>query len=127
MLGRETHTSRRNANWPPFGKVPLSFSNVESACVRTGTWLGWERACLACRKPWLQSPAPRKLIVVAHACNLNPQELEAEGVQVQGHPWLPRKSEASLGYMRLGQSLWLGEEGGRRKDTWVVSTSGCDG
>lgn len=45
-------------------------------------WLSWESACLACTKPWLESPAPHKLIVVEHACNLNTQEVDAEGAEV---------------------------------------------
>lgn len=63
---------------------PRSFSNVEN--VSGLGMLSWECACLTCMKPWLQSPAPHKVIVMTHACNPNTQEVEAEEAQVQDYP-----------------------------------------
>lgn len=36
--------------------------------------------------------------MVVYACNPNIQETKAKGRGAQGHPWLPVKFEASLGY-----------------------------
>ena len=36
-------------------------------------------ACLVCVKPWVQSLAPFKPFVVAHACKPSTREVEAEG------------------------------------------------
>lgn len=32
-------------------------------------WFSWRRACLACLKPWVPSPACHKLGVVANTCS----------------------------------------------------------
>lgn len=39
--------------------------------------------------------------LVVHSCNPIIREVEAGGSEVQGHPQLHSKSEASLGYKRL--------------------------
>lgn len=56
-------------------------------------WAGDDRVfvCLACRRPVFDSRG---------ACYPNTQEVEAGRLEVQGHPWLPSKFEASSGYLR---------------------------
>jgi hypothetical protein len=57
-----------------------------------------ERACLT-TKPWVQSPAPHTTEWMEDTCKLSTWEVKAGGFEVQVHPWLERKFEASLGYM----------------------------
>lgn len=42
-----------------------------------GMWFYWPRACLACRKPWVQLLTLHKLGVAMYAYNLNTGEVEA--------------------------------------------------
>lgn len=58
-------------------------------------------ACLACTMPWLQSPAPGKLGMVAHTCNLSIQETKAGGSEALGHPQQHSEFEASMGRRKL--------------------------
>lgn len=46
------------------------------------------------------SPVLRELCVVLHACNPRFGTVEAEGSEIQSHPWSGSHCEASLGYMR---------------------------
>lgn len=57
-------------------------------------------ACLVCVKPWVQSLAPFKPFVVAHACKPSTREVEAEGSEIQAFS-STYKFKIRLGYMRL--------------------------
>ena len=43
--------------------------------------------------------------VVLHTCDPSTPEVEAKGLEVQGHPQGHSKCGASLGYVRLSQDL----------------------
>lgn len=50
---------------------------------------------------WALSPALQKWGVVSCAWSPSPSEVEVEGSEVQGHPWLQGKFETSLDYVRV--------------------------
>lgn len=62
--------------------------------------LVWRNACLARTKLWVLSLSPHKPAVRAHASNPSALEVQAGGLEVQGHSWLYIQFEASLGYTR---------------------------
>jgi hypothetical protein len=48
-----------------------------------GMKFSWYRVCSACTKPWVQFPEMHKPGLLAQTCNLNTQEVEAGGPEVQ--------------------------------------------
>lgn len=73
---------------------------------RLEMWLSWE-ACLEFMKPESVGQLCTKPCMTAVACNNSLWEVEAEGSEVKGHPWLYNESETSLGYMRPPHPLFL--------------------
>lgn len=64
-------------------------------------WLSWQRALLACPKPWVSSLAPHKPVAVGHDYNPSSSEVEAGGSEVYKHLRLHSKFKATLGTLRL--------------------------
>lgn len=62
---------------------------------------GWAEGQTPC-DPWslVNSLESAKLGMVASVCTSCTQKVEARGKEVQGHPWLHTKFEASLDYKR---------------------------
>lgn len=50
-------------------------------------------ACLKLVMPWVPSLAPCKLGMLSPVCYLSIWEAEAAGFEVQGHPWVQRKTK----------------------------------
>lgn len=80
-----------------------------------GMCFRWQRACLACGRPWVWCHTPHKLEVAWHPPAI------PERSEVQGHLQLQREFKASLDYLRSYlQTEWMrsmrGREGGKERE-----------
>ena len=77
----------------------------------------WDYRCLLpCLAENMLNIKYVKLGVLVHTCHFGTWEMEVYGSEVQGHPWLQGRFEASLGYMRLSQNQ-------TKTNAWILHSS----
>lgn len=107
-----SHTKRKEDKQPVCNSLPPAFEPPrvggcmgEAGCMLKSKRLGLEvelsrqGTCAARTKPWIRSPAPRKLSTVTEANDPSTREIETGSSEGQIHSWLHRKVNSSLVYV----------------------------
>lgn len=68
-----------------------------------GKWFGVQSACLACTKPWGQSPPLHKLNMTMYIHNLSTPGGRARRTRSSKHPWLSLGYQGQLTYKSINK------------------------